>query len=30
MADRITTEVEGVVSVIYGLAKKPPSTIEAI
>lgn len=30
LADRITSEVPGVVSVTYNLAKKPPSTIEAI
>ena len=30
MAERITTEVEGVVSVTYNITKKPPSTIEAI
>lgn len=30
LAERITTEVPGVVSVTYGLTKKPPSTIEAI
>jgi len=30
MADRLTTEVPGVVSVTYNIATKPPSTIEAI
>lgn len=30
MADRITSEVPGVVSVTYNLASKPPSTIEAV
>jgi len=30
LATRITTEVEGVVSVTYNIASKPPSTIEAI
>ena len=30
MADRITTEVPGVVSVTYNITKKPPSTIEAV
>ncbi len=30
LADRITQEVEGVVSVTYNITKKPPSTIEAI
>jgi len=30
MADRITTEVPGVVSVTYHIAAKPPSTMEAI
>ena len=30
LAERITTEVEGVVSVTYNITKKPPSTIEAI
>jgi GMP synthase (glutamine-hydrolysing) len=30
LAERITTEVPGVVSVTYALTKKPPSTIEAI
>ncbi len=30
LADRITAEVPGVVSVTYSIAKKPPSTIEAI
>jgi len=30
LADRITTEVPGVVSVTYNITKKPPSTIEAI
>ncbi|HNT57278.1 MAG TPA: hypothetical protein PKL99_05305 [Syntrophales bacterium] len=30
LADRITTEVEGVVSVTYNITRKPPSTIEAI
>ena len=30
LADRITKEVEGVVSVTYNITKKPPSTIEAI
>ncbi|MBN1976411.1 MAG: ExsB family transcriptional regulator [Anaerolineae bacterium] len=30
LADRITSEVPGVVSVTYSITKKPPSTIEAI
>ena len=30
LADRITNEVPGVVSVTYNIAKKPPSTIEAV
>jgi GMP synthase (glutamine-hydrolysing) len=30
LAERLTTEVEGVVSVTYNITKKPPSTIEAI
>jgi GMP synthase (glutamine-hydrolysing) len=30
MADRITDEVPGVVSVTYNVTKKPPSTIEAV
>ena len=30
LADRITCQVPGVVSVTYNIAKKPPSTIEAI
>ena len=30
MADRITSEVPGVVSVTYNIATKPPSTIEAV
>lgn len=30
LAERITTEVPGVVSVTYSITKKPPSTIEAI
>ncbi|NQT90461.1 MAG: ExsB family transcriptional regulator [Candidatus Omnitrophica bacterium] len=30
LADRITTEVPGVVSVTYNIATKPPSTIEAV
>jgi GMP synthase (glutamine-hydrolysing) len=30
LGDRITTEVPGVVSVTYNIAKKPPSTIEAV
>jgi GMP synthase (glutamine-hydrolysing) len=30
LADRITTEVRGVVSVTYNVTKKPPSTIEAV
>lgn len=30
IADRITTEVSGVVSVTYNIAKKPPSTIEVV
>ena len=30
LADRITTEVKGVVSVTYNITKKPPSTIEAV
>lgn len=30
LADRMTTEVPGVVSVTYNITKKPPSTIEAV
>ena len=30
LAERITTEVMGVVSVTYSITKKPPSTIEAV
>jgi GMP synthase (glutamine-hydrolysing) len=30
LAQRLTTEIEGVVSVTYNITKKPPSTIEAI
>ncbi len=30
LAERITNEVEGVVSVTYNITRKPPSTIEAI
>jgi GMP synthase (glutamine-hydrolysing) len=30
MADRITTEVPGVVSVTYNITRKPPTTIEAV
>jgi GMP synthase (glutamine-hydrolysing) len=30
LADRITSEMPGVVSVTYNVAKKPPSTIEAV
>jgi GMP synthase (glutamine-hydrolysing) len=30
LAERITTEVPGVVSVTYNVTKKPPSTIEAV
>lgn len=30
IAERITTEVPGVVSVTYNITKKPPSTIEAV
>jgi GMP synthase (glutamine-hydrolysing) len=30
LADRISTEVPGVVSVTYNITKKPPSTIEAV
>jgi len=30
LADRITSEVPGVVSVTYGITKKPPSTMEAV
>ena len=30
IADRITTEVPGVVSVTYNISRKPPSTIEAV
>jgi GMP synthase (glutamine-hydrolysing) len=30
LAGRITTEVQGVVSVTYNITPKPPSTIEAI
>jgi len=30
LAERITTEVSGIVSVTYNITKKPPSTIEAV
>jgi GMP synthase (glutamine-hydrolysing) len=30
LAERITTEIPGVVSVTYNITKKPPSTIEAV
>ena len=30
LAERITKEVPGVVSVTYNITKKPPSTIEAV
>jgi GMP synthase (glutamine-hydrolysing) len=30
IAERITSEVEDVVSVTYNIARKPPSTIEAV
>jgi GMP synthase (glutamine-hydrolysing) len=30
IADRVTSEVGGVVSVTYNVARKPPSTIEAV
>jgi GMP synthase (glutamine-hydrolysing) len=30
LAERITTEVPGIVSVTYNITKKPPSTIEAV
>lgn len=30
LAERLTAEIEGVVSVTYSITKKPPSTIEAI
>ena len=30
LSERITGEIEGVVSVTYNITKKPPSTIEAI
>jgi GMP synthase (glutamine-hydrolysing) len=30
LADRITSEVPGVVSVTYNISSKPPSTIEVI
>jgi GMP synthase (glutamine-hydrolysing) len=30
LAERITSEVPGVVSVTYNITKKPPSTIEAV
>ena len=30
LAKRITTEVPGVVSITYGITRKPPSTIEAV
>jgi GMP synthase (glutamine-hydrolysing) len=30
LAERITTEVPGVVSVTYNITRKPPSTIEAV
>ncbi|MEA3281072.1 MAG: hypothetical protein U9Q68_00675 [Euryarchaeota archaeon] len=30
LAERITSEVAGVVSVTYGIATKPPSTMEVV
>jgi len=30
LADRVTSEVPGVVSVVYNITRKPPSTIEAV
>jgi len=30
LAERITREVPGVVSVTYNIASKPPSTVEAV
>jgi len=30
LAERLTTEIQGVVSVTYNIASKPPSTIEAV
>jgi GMP synthase (glutamine-hydrolysing) len=30
LSDRLTGEIEGVVSVTYNITRKPPSTIEAI
>jgi GMP synthase (glutamine-hydrolysing) len=30
LADRLTSEVPGVVSVTYNIANKPPSTMEAV
>jgi len=30
LAERLTTGVQGVVSVTYNIASKPPSTIEAV
>jgi GMP synthase (glutamine-hydrolysing) len=30
LADRLTTEVAGVVSVTYNIGKKPPSTMEVV
>ncbi|MBU4388619.1 MAG: ExsB family transcriptional regulator, partial [Proteobacteria bacterium] len=30
LADRITKEVQGVVSTTYNITKKPPSTMEAV
>ncbi|KAB3547930.1 MAG: hypothetical protein C5617_001125 [ANME-2 cluster archaeon] len=30
LAERITNEVPGVVSVTYGIATKPPSTMEVV
>ncbi|KPL00692.1 MAG: ExsB family transcriptional regulator, partial [candidate division Zixibacteria bacterium SM23_73_3] len=30
LAERVTGEIEGVVSVTYNITRKPPSTIEAI